>query len=46
LLQKEELYVDPFVSDGIKYDFQREYVEGRDGRKREYALKYMVATST
>ena len=44
--EKKRMEVDPFISDGEECEFQREYVEERDGRKREYALKYMVATST
>lgn len=44
--EKKRMEVDPFISDGEECEFQREYAEGRDGRKREYALKYMVATST
>lgn len=36
----------PLISYGGIYDCKREYVEERDGKKREYAPKIMVATST
>ena len=37
---------DPLISYRAKSNDSSEYVEERDGKKREYAPKNMVATST
>ena len=36
----------PLISYGMIYSCKCEYVEEKDGKKREYAPKIMVATST
>ena len=36
----------PLISFGMIYSCEGEYAEDRDGKKREYAPKIMVATST
>ena len=46
VIEKQTECLDPFVSDGINSLTWREYVKGLDERKREYAPKIMVATST
>ena len=44
--EKQEVWEDPLISYGAKSNVSSEYVEERDGKKREYPPKNMVATST
>lgn len=44
--EKEKMLEDPLISYRTKSNIFSEYVEERDGKKREYAPKNMVATST
>jgi hypothetical protein len=44
--EKQKILEDPLISHRTNSNDFSEYVEERDGKKREYAPKNMVATST